>query len=29
MPAGTVYVLAEAPSMADMRMPLAFRMPQL
>jgi 3D (Asp-Asp-Asp) domain-containing protein len=29
MPAGTVYVLAEAPSMVDMRMPLAFRMPQL
>ncbi len=29
MPAGTVYVLAQAPSMADMRMPLAFRAPQL
>jgi hypothetical protein len=29
MPAGTVYVLAEAPSMADMRMPMAFRTPQL
>jgi len=29
MPAGTVYMLAEAPSMADMRMPMAFRSPQL
>jgi hypothetical protein len=29
MPAGTVYVLAEAPSMADMRMPLNFRVPQM
>jgi hypothetical protein len=29
MPAGTVYVLAQAPTMADMRMPLAFRAPQL
>ena len=29
MPAGTVYVLAQAPSLADMRMPLAFRTPQL
>ncbi len=29
MPAGTVYVLAQAPSLADTRMPLAFRAPQL
>jgi 3D (Asp-Asp-Asp) domain-containing protein len=29
LPAGTVYVLAQAPSLADTRMPLAFRAPQL
>jgi 3D (Asp-Asp-Asp) domain-containing protein len=29
IPAGTVYVLAQAPSLADTRMPLAFRSPQL
>jgi 3D (Asp-Asp-Asp) domain-containing protein len=29
LPAGTVYMLAEAPTMADMRMPMNFRMPQL
>jgi len=29
MPPGTVYVLAQAPSLADLRMPLTFRSPQL
>jgi 3D (Asp-Asp-Asp) domain-containing protein len=29
IPPGTVYVLAQAPSLADVRMPLAFRTPQL
>jgi 3D (Asp-Asp-Asp) domain-containing protein len=29
MPAGIIYVLAQAPSIADMRMPLAFRSPQM
>jgi 3D (Asp-Asp-Asp) domain-containing protein len=29
LPAGAVYVLAEAPSLADCRLPLAFRTPQL
>ena len=28
LPAGAVYVLAQAPAMADSRMPLAFRSPQ-
>jgi 3D (Asp-Asp-Asp) domain-containing protein len=29
LPAGAVYVLAQAPSLADCRLPLAFRTPQL
>ncbi len=29
LPAGAVYVLAEAPSLADCRLPLAFRTPQM
>jgi 3D (Asp-Asp-Asp) domain-containing protein len=29
LPAGAVYVLAQAPSLADCRLPLAFRPPQL